>query len=405
MTAALLLDQVSAYAAAVRAHLADLPADQVEDLTDGLEADLAEALEDAATGMADAAGPGVDDAGALDLTRRFGPAAEYAAELRAAAGLPAAGAGLTAARRRVPSRDRLRAVVEVPAGALRAGAAAVVAPLVETPAGAWLVGLGGALRPVWWLVRGWMWWVMAVNFGNWEAVTEYRALGGFVPLNVLAWLTLGGAALLSIGVGRGWGRRRRTTRSVTWLASAAAVVLLVPFAGNAEGALRAAMAAPRTAVVYVERPVGQALEPQDGVVVDGQYVSNVFVYDAQGNPLQDVQLVDDRGRPVRTTTDRGQADWTLPGVDGTWAFAPATDVDGRERWNVYPLRGAPTQSWTSAGDGFRELAAGASLRTPPAPFARAPALATDAGNSTAEDIGRGAGTEGSDTGGEIPAGG
>jgi hypothetical protein len=387
MTAALLLDQVSIYAAAVRAQLADLPADQVEDLTDGLEADLAEALEDTNTALTRPGGPGgpsTDDASVLDLTRRFGPAAEYAAELRAAAGLPAARTDAEAGRQRRSSWDRLRAAVAVPVGALRAGAAAAVGPLLETPVGAWLVGLGGALRPVWWLVRGWMWWVMAVNFGNWNAVTEYRALGGFVPLNVLAGLTLGVAALLSIGVGRGWGSGRRTTRAVTWLASAAAVVLLVPFAGNAQHALRAAMAAPRTQVVYVESPLSRQQTPQDGVVVDGQYVSNLFVYDAQGNPLQDVQVVDDRGRAVRTTTDRGQADWALPGVDGTWAFAPATDVDGRERWNVYPLRGAPTQSWTSLDDGFREPADGTSLRTPPAPFAKAPALvgATDEQGAT-----------------------
>lgn len=374
MTAALVLDQVSTYAAAVRAHLADLTVEQVEDLTDGLEADLAEALEDAATPAGGPAAPSPDDATVLDLARRFGPAAEYAAELRAAAGLPAAGDGPGAARRRLPSWGRLREVVQGAAGALRAGAAAAVAPVIATPAGAWLVGLGGALRPVWWLVRAWMWWVMAVNIGGWHAVTEYRELGGFVPLNALAWLTLAGAALLSIGVGRGWGSGRRTTRAVTWLASAAAVVLLVPFAGNAEGALRSAMAAPRTQVVYVETPVGQQVEPSDGVVVDGQYVSNLFVYDAQGNPLHDVQVVDDRGRPVRTTTDRGQGDWALPGVDGTWAFAPATDVDGRERWNVYPLSGAPSQSWTWADDGSRELADDAELRTPPPPFAKAPAL-------------------------------
>ena len=102
MTAAVLLDHVSAYAAAVRSHLADLSPEQVDDLTDGLEADLAEALEDregpVVTGeipigraAVDAGIPSPPDGAAgsavIDLTRRFGPAAAYAAELRAAAGL------------------------------------------------------------------------------------------------------------------------------------------------------------------------------------------------------------------------------------------------------------------------------------------------------------------------------
>lgn len=42
------LDHVRSYAAQVRDHLADLAPEQVEDLTDGLEADLAEALADSA---------------------------------------------------------------------------------------------------------------------------------------------------------------------------------------------------------------------------------------------------------------------------------------------------------------------------------------------------------------------
>ena len=41
-----LRDDVAAFAAAVRAHLDDLPADEVDDLTDGLESDLLEQAED-----------------------------------------------------------------------------------------------------------------------------------------------------------------------------------------------------------------------------------------------------------------------------------------------------------------------------------------------------------------------
>jgi hypothetical protein len=66
------VDDVQAYVRAVRAWLGDLPADEVEDLTAGMEADLAERA-------AESGGP---------LGGLLGQPEAYAAELRAAAGLP-----------------------------------------------------------------------------------------------------------------------------------------------------------------------------------------------------------------------------------------------------------------------------------------------------------------------------
>ncbi|MEK8227885.1 hypothetical protein NKG05_19960 [Oerskovia sp. M15] len=46
--------------------------------------------------------------------------------------------------------------------------------------------------------------------------------------------------------------------------------------------------------------------------VDGSPVSNLFVYDASGRALQDVQIFDDLGRPVRTITSEGATQpWAL----------------------------------------------------------------------------------------------
>ena len=61
--------EVAQFVAAVRAELADLDPEVVEELTGGLEADLTDSLE---------AAPG----------NGFGDPAAYAAELRSAAGLP-----------------------------------------------------------------------------------------------------------------------------------------------------------------------------------------------------------------------------------------------------------------------------------------------------------------------------
>ena len=69
MTTSTVTPEIVAFAQGVRAALADLPAEEVDDLTEGLEADLAEAY-------------------AEDLQRELPDPAAYATELRAAAGLP-----------------------------------------------------------------------------------------------------------------------------------------------------------------------------------------------------------------------------------------------------------------------------------------------------------------------------
>ena len=69
MTTSTVTPEIVEFAQGVRAALADLPAEEVDDLTEGLEADLAEAY-------------------AEDLQRELPDPAAYATELRAAAGLP-----------------------------------------------------------------------------------------------------------------------------------------------------------------------------------------------------------------------------------------------------------------------------------------------------------------------------
>lgn len=349
---AVLLDQVTAYAAAVRSHLTDLGPEQVDDLTDGLEADLAEALEDAAGGAAALEGEGL-----LDLDRRFGPAREYAAELRAAAGLDPVVGG---ARRR-PFMEAMRATGE----SWEATGARLVDRLAELPGGRWLVETAPLLRPAWWLLRGWVWFVIAVFPVS--VVLGLNVGQPFLPTAFGGWVVLLASVVLSVEWGRGHLHSRRPVRVLLPLAHVVAVLAVLPLL-----AAFADHAAPRT--VYVQGPGAGFVAPTDGVVVDGVYVSNLFVYDAQGNELHDVQVFDDRGRPVRTIRPEDGQDWSLPGVAQPWAFAPTTDVDGRDRWNVYPLLGAPIEDWTWTDSGARELLGGRSLVMPPSPFARAPAL-------------------------------
>jgi len=380
MTTAVLLDHVSAYAAAVRSHLTDLSPEQVEDLTDGLEADLVEALEDregpVVTGeipigrAASAAGIPTAPAGAatmIDLARRFGPAAAYAAELRAAAGLEAAGPA--------PAARPMNGVQTLLVG-WHQGWQEAVAPVLSSPVGRRAVPLVASLRPLWWVLRGWVWFALIMGVLKYVMLLGLSNLERFVPRTSFAWLILTGTMLLSIGVGRGLGRNRRGISVVTTMLSLVALVA-TPAVGTQLGQEIERRTTAQTyldySLEYGGVPVEAPTPSEDGVYVDGMLVSNLFVYDAQGNPLDRVQIFDDRGRPVRTIGEGGAGAWSLPGVDEQWVFGPDTAADGRVRWNVYPLLGVPHGEMGDAGDAV-EPSDAPEPRTPPRPFEKAPAL-------------------------------
>ena len=338
---------VAGYAAAVRRSLADLGPEQVDDLTDDLEADLAEALDDE---RHVAHGRGV--------LEQFGPPEDYAAELRAAAGMaPASATGQRVRRLSDPVEDTRR----FGRWALRRLRALAWWPPVE----AFLI----ALRPVWWLLRGWV---------AYQLVALVAGVSGWLPRNLAALLVLVGCVVLSVQWGRGAWFQARSVSWVGLLGNATAVVLLLPVLVTMQDQaaqrelvydsyVAGAFGGGGTQVLYQDKAV-------DGVVVDGMQVSNLFVYDAEGNPLTDVQVYDDRGRPVRTTYDNGYEQYWFPEGTEPWSFVSRTDADGRARWNVYPLRGAPTSQFIYGDDGVQVLPVGTNASTPPWPFAKAPAL-------------------------------
>lgn len=272
---------VLGYVAAVRACLDDLTDDEVDELTDGLEADLDDALGDPA-----AAGRTPEE--------QFGPTEVYAAELRAAAGLPPraeeggrhGAAGLAARARGVAAR--VRAHPQWPA----------VRDFV------------GVLRPAWWVLRAALAvLVIGYVFGN--------------PGFFLMLLLFGPALVVSVQLGR----RNVAGRSLGWR-------LAIGF-GNTIAVLALFVVGPlglpvRTEVV-TDTPV-----PFDGVWVDGAEVRNIFPYDEQGRPLSGVQLYDETGRPVRVGES---ARSPLTDEQGrSAAQVPAVDAAGQQRWNVFPLR-------------------------------------------------------------------
>jgi hypothetical protein len=292
-------DDVARFVAEVRAHLADLPPEQVEDLTDGLEADLVEGLADDDTVRP----PWMDD-----------PAA-FADELRTAAGLPP-GNPDGDRRARPPLRRRGRALVHRVAARTR-----------SSSWGRWTGGLAVLLRPAWWVLRA----VVAVVF------LGGALLAGATAAVLIALVILPFAIYASVELGRGrwafpW--RRAAVFAGNTLAGIGAIVL-----GLALLARTSAPAPYETVLAGVPR--------MDGVWVNGNQAVNLFPYDAEGRPLRDVQLFDQDGNPV----DIGQPEraYTVT-PDGTLRGpVPATDVYGQQRWNSYPLRTTVIEPGTEPG--------------------------------------------------------
>jgi hypothetical protein len=327
---------VRGYAQAVRLHLADLGPDVADDLTDGLEADLTEAVLDGMVAPADAEATQV-----FDLAARFGPADEYAAELRAAAGLPAQTPAARA--KRGPGRAVAEAWTVV-----SERSRAVWRPVASTRAWTAFAELARSLAPAWWILRGWV----AAQAVLWQyGISDIT----FWPSSVSGRVLVIAAIVVSVQWGRGrWVPRWAWFPRAVAVASVAAGVLAIPMvldvkadaepvaadgltydAGWSDGYHNAQVSQASTAS-------GAPMAEADGVWVDGMQVSNVFAYDAEGNPIRDVQLFDDRGRPVRTIDDSATWDtWSVSDVVGSWSFQPATASDGRARWNVFPLGAVP----------------------------------------------------------------
>ncbi|MEV4686675.1 hypothetical protein [Microbacterium sp. LWH3-1.2] len=300
VTAPALDSRIAEFAAAVRAELSDLPAEDVDDLVDGLDADLAEQASES------------DDFELPD------PVA-YAAELRSAAGLPERTTDASTSRR--SPRERLNALYARIARALHSSKAAT-----------WVIELFVSLRPVWWIARGWALFVLlALPLGTWDTII------GFPGRNTGGWLLLGALMLLSIEWGRGqWvpGRALHVLRTAASVVAAVTLLFAIP-----------------ATVTSAQNAVGAAYyswttvdEPTPGLAVDGTRVRNIFVYDAAGNPIEQVQLFDQDGRPLTTVSGQDASTWQW---DEYFAYGGGPVpvplvINGRSPvWNVYPLRELP----------------------------------------------------------------
>ena len=266
MTASTTTEERTRYLEAVREELDDLPEEERTDLLEDLGLHLAEV----------SAERGADDP---PLTSLLGPPARYAAELRAAAGLPPRNAGARD-QKSVIARLRGLAAVQFARKCLRHPTALHVRNFIPQ------------LRPAWWVLRGWL--VIAI-----PALAKPNSSDDF-PVPTVAGSHLVGFAVTVLAITASVAVGQRPWRKGRWLVYAGnllCVALAVMLFANAES--RLANRQPSAPPYAAPRPV---LSSQHGPV------TNIFPYSSDGAPLSDILLFDQDGRPLRTDTQLWWAD-------------------------------------------------------------------------------------------------
>lgn len=293
MTTSTVAPEIAKFAAAVRDALADLPDEERDELTEGLEADLSESL-------------------AEDLRRTLPDPVAYAAELRAAAGLPA--------------RARKHGTFVGLAGGWHDTVADVRTAIRRNPSARAALDFATSLRPVWWVLRAWLAaWLVAAFFGM---ESGYGFAGAW-------WVVCVAFIVISVQ----WGRDRwsgKGIRTLVVLGNVVAVLALLPVMAAADDGGQDAYAAGFDD--GSTSPVDQA--SVEGLSFNGHLLENIYAYDAAGKPLHDVQLFDVDGHPLETNRDLDQLQMQP---------APVTLETGTKAYNVFPLS-LTKMRWDENGD-------------------------------------------------------
>ena len=327
--------EITEFARRVRDQLADLPAEDIDDLTDGLEADMAEAFADAPR-------------------RELPDATAYALELRNAAGLP---------MREASAKGGIRHSFAGVAHSFRLKRDGLAANIRQSALGAGALDLLIELRPVWWVLRAWVAYELVGVIFGFE--------GPAFPPSFGLWVFLGLLVLISVQ----WGRQR-------WVpAKGRAVLILVGniVAGFAllpsvQHAYDASQAEGRAESEYIQQTID---EPREGVLLNGKEVTNIFAYGADGKPVKNVQLFDQDGRPLATSVPGGNG--CLQGSNcedggnvGAGVWVPSVLETGAKSWNVFPMQMVLAALDDSTGVLGPDPAAKPEDRT--APFLKVPAV-------------------------------
>lgn len=191
-----------------------------------------------------------------------------------------------------------------------------------------------ALRPVWWVARGWGLYVVVVS----QVLREFVP-AQWVPRTPLAWLICAITVGLSIQYGRKkfwqgrWGcRAGRLVSVVGLIAALIAVNSMVNY-------IHWRTSAANYAAGDADAAYWRGMEARsDGVFINGESATNLFVYDAEGQPVEGARVVDQEGRWVVLANPQGTR-WNYVEPDYvSWygESVPTFVTDDSEAPNVYP---------------------------------------------------------------------
>jgi hypothetical protein len=335
-------DEVAGYAAEVRAQFADLSEAEVAELLEDLEDHLREVeAEDAGT-----------------LRERLGAPAEYARELRQAAGLPEPGEGSGSGASRAGARPRrtLRSRV-------RQTMADAEHRAREYRAGREVLDFLPSLRPAWWVLRAWvavrLLEVMTTDADPWHNFALIPQVGNSTFVGFLALLVAVPVSVYSTRrtVPDGW--RRRTMGAGEGILVLFTVGMALTAIGNQRDD-----GATASGVSYVQ-------QSQSGLIDNGKPISNLYVYDQSGKQLGNVFVYDQDGEPVTTSTFGG------PFVDSDeWL-----DGNGSAVLNLFPVQLLQSQ-WSDANGGEHFVTVPPPAVTVPQGVHRASSPASSTASST-----------------------
>ncbi|TMM02287.1 MAG: hypothetical protein E6G02_11460 [Actinobacteria bacterium] len=245
-TAAHVPSDVETYLARVRAALADVPADERDDLLAEVEASLHETASESGGSVA----------------AQLGPPEDFAAELRSAAGLHPSAA---------PPAAGLRETIE---------------RLANSPRVAGSLRFLRELAPIWWAVRGYV----AVAALALAAGASWSVAHGAVPrignakLGAIA-ILVAVAASIALGL---WSRRTAQARLALSVLNVALLAAVVPVAVHLSHRTQPAVA---TQIVVQTEIV-------PGLAYNGTPLDNVYPYSRDGRLLHDVLLYTGAGTPL-----------------------------------------------------------------------------------------------------------
>jgi hypothetical protein len=293
--------EVSEYLAAVRAALDDLPATERDDLLAEVEPSLLDAASE--TGG--------------NVSARLGPAEDFAAELRTAAGL------------QVPSR-RTGSEPRLLVGLRRLARDPRVREL-------------GRLAPIWWVARGYLA-VAAIALLAGAAWSSRYFFLPHVRTGSLGLAVILAAILLSIWIGL----RTKGSNRLMWLVNVVVLAAAAPVLVHFEH---------RQVPVQIVKETHYV--PGQGLTLNGVPVGNIYPFSRNGRLLHDVLLYTGAGLPL----DAGDA-----------SIDPQRRVlrtkSGRQIFNAYPIRYFDPGTGVVAHPGAAPDVKIPRIATPPLPLAK-----------------------------------